>query len=304
MLSPSEEKLQRALRWASLGLLLLLALAWWFRGGLPPPSEARSELLRPPRQSATSRKLFVHKLNGYEYMVEPVAEYDCAGLVVSTNYTWRDMFALAGSPIDTPDLGMVWDMNLQSGDLHKVSFWSGEFTLNFQHAPGVKFYMENAGNTHVLAASDDVYSQITSLRRGDQIRLRGALVNYYRTDWGPHWRKSSLTRTDTGNGACEVMFVESVEVLQRGTPLWYFLYGAAFWLLLVSLAGQAALFVRWATKPRPRPAMQEPLALPPALQPAGRQVPAALDAGAPHTGPGVAAAKAPGRNQREVEPWH
>lgn len=271
----------------------MLALAWWSKGGLPSPSEVNAELLRPPRQSATSRKLFLHKLNGYEYMVEPVAEYDCAGLVVSTNYTWRDMFALVGSPIDTPDLGMVWDMNLQSGDLHKVSFWSGEFTLNYQHGPGVKFFMENAGNTHVLAASEDVYNQVTSLRRGDQIRLRGALVNYYRTDWGAHWRKSSLSRTDTGNGACEVMFVESVEVIERGTPLWYFLYGVAFWLLVLSLLGQVVLFVRWATKPRPKPAETGPVALPQALQPAGH----ALEGARPTARPA-------GKNLREVEPWH
>ena len=298
MLSEKQLLLQRILRCASLVLFLLLVLSWWFRGALPGPDSVDPQLFRSPYQTATTRKIFIHKLNGYEYMVEPQAEYDQTGLVVSTNYTWRDMFAIVGDPIDTPDLGMVWDMNLQSGDLHKVSFWSGEFTLNFQHGPGVKFYLENAGNNHMLASTPEVYNQVTSLRRGDQIRIVGALVNYYRTDIGPYWRKSSLTRTDTGNGACEVIFVDRIEVISRGTPFWYFTYGIAFWGLVLALLGQAALFVRMITKPRPRPVFDDrPVPLSPALQPAGRPQ-AAVTQDKP------AFPKATGNNLREIEPWH
>lgn len=230
----------------------------------------------------------LHKLNGYEYMVEPQAEYELAACVVSTNSKWREMFALVGEATDTPDLGMVWGENLTSGDINKVDFWSGDFTLFWQHGSGVRFYPDAAGNTHVLAATPEVYSTVTGLRRGDQVRLRGCLVNYYRTDWGARWRKSSLTRDDVGPTACEVMFVEQVEVIERGTPLWYFLYSASFWTLLLSLVGMAGVFVRSVTKPRPKLApLAGPVALPEALQPAGR-----------------ARDKVPGQNTREIEPWH
>lgn len=264
MLSDREKLIRRILRWGSLGLLLLLAVSWWFKGGFPDPDEANPELLRPPRQTPTSRKLFVHQLNDHEYMVEPVAEYDAAVLVVSTNSTWRVMFAASGeSNIDTPDLGVIWDTNLTSGDLDKIRFTSGEFTLYATYGRGTKIYPEAMGNIHVLAANDDVYDDVTDLRPGDQIRLHGALVNYYRTDWGPNWRKSSLVRTDTGNGACEVMFVDRVEVIERGTPVWYLLFQASFWLLILALLGQLALFIRSITRPRPKQATYDgPYAMP------------------------------------------
>ena len=44
-------------------------------------------------------------------------------------------------------------------------------------------------------------------------------------------RETSLSRTDTddnarGGGACEVFYVNGIEILSRSTPKWYFL----FWL--------------------------------------------------------------------------
>jgi hypothetical protein len=237
----------------------------------------------------------LHKLNGFEYVVEPQAEYDISGCVVSTNAHWREMFGLLGEATDTPDVGVVWGANLASSDINKVDFWSGDFTLFYQHGPGVKFHANAAGNVHVLAANSDVYNAAVALRRGDQIRMRGCLVNYYRSDWGARWRKSSLSREDTGPTACEVMFVEQIEIIQRGTPIWYFLYSASFWMLLLSLAAIAGIFVRAITMPRKRPAIMEgPVSLPQALQPAGRAQPQV----------GRATAKIPGQNTREVEPWH
>ena len=46
------------------------------------------------------------------------------------------------------------------------------------------------------------------------ITLHGYLVEVRAND-GWHWR-SSLTRNDTGNGACELVWVESVEIGAAG----------------------------------------------------------------------------------------
>jgi hypothetical protein len=46
------------------------------------------------------------------------------------------------------------------------------------------------------------------VRAGDQIRLRGYLVRVAASD-GWQWR-SSLTRDDTGAGACELVLLESL----------------------------------------------------------------------------------------------
>jgi hypothetical protein len=296
MNSPRQNRWHRVCCTAALVAALTLAISWYFKGTLPQGDAVSPKCVQAPLQTPTSRKINLHKINGYEYMVEPQAEYDISACVVSTNAHWRAMFGLLGKATDTPDVGVVWGENLTSGDINKVDFWSGDFTLFYQYGPGVKFFTNAGGNVHVLAATPEVYDTATSLRRGDQIRLRGCLVNYYRTDWGAHWRKSSLTRDDTGPTACEVMFVEQIEIIERGTPVWYFLNSASFWLLLFSLAGIAGIFVRAVTKPRPKLVpLAGPVALPEALQPAGRAADPPVK---------QATAKIPGQNTREIEPWH
>ena len=51
---------------------------------------------------------------------------------------------------------------------------------------------------------------IKGARKGQVVALEGYLVKVISKDgW---WWKSSLTRNDTGNGACEVIWVEEVEI--------------------------------------------------------------------------------------------
>ena len=77
-----------------------------------------------------------------------------------------------------------------------------------------EFRGENLSNNHLLVASEKIREQIYSMHSGDQIRLNGMLINYSMAG-GDFVRNSSTIRTDEGNGACEVVFVEGVQVLGR-----------------------------------------------------------------------------------------
>jgi hypothetical protein len=68
----------------------------------------------------------------------------------------------------------------------------------------------HSANTHVIPADARVRSELAHLRAGQVVHLAGTLVDATRDDGA--WLRTSLTRTDTGAGACEVMLVESVEV--------------------------------------------------------------------------------------------
>jgi hypothetical protein len=54
---------------------------------------------------------------------------------------------------------------------------------------------------------------LSRLRPGQVVRLQGYLVRV-EAPGGWQWN-SSMTRDDTGNGACEVMLVQSVERVER-----------------------------------------------------------------------------------------
>ena len=77
---------------------------------------------------------------------------------------------------------------------------------------------------------------LRSIRIGDQIRVQGCLVDYVIAGRAGA-RVSSETRTDSGNGACEVLYVESVDLLSRGGRRWRIAQNAALIVLLLSMVG-------------------------------------------------------------------
>jgi hypothetical protein len=68
-----------------------------------------------------------------------------------------------------------------------------------------------SANTHVIPANDAVASKLARLRLGGQVvHLKGLLVDGARDD-GMTIR-TSLTRIDSGAGACEFMLVQEIQV--------------------------------------------------------------------------------------------
>lgn len=71
--------------------------------------------------------------------------------------------------------------------------------------------IEHSANTHVIPATNEVRHQLARLRVGEVVHLVGTLVDGERDD-GTRIR-TSMTRTDEGPGACEIMLVDEVEVI-------------------------------------------------------------------------------------------
>jgi len=61
-----------------------------------------------------------------------------------------------------------------------------------------------------VPADDTIAQQLKSIRVGQRVNIQGQLIEAKGAD-GWTWR-SSLTRTDTGNGACELVLVKSLVV--------------------------------------------------------------------------------------------
>lgn len=73
--------------------------------------------------------------------------------------------------------------------------------------------MQHSANTHIIPADKYVARQIDAMRPGQVVSLSGYLVNVTAPD-GWRWN-SSLSRTDTGAGACELFWVESAQVVPQ-----------------------------------------------------------------------------------------
>jgi hypothetical protein len=66
----------------------------------------------------------------------------------------------------------------------------------------------SAANMHMIPANEEIEDELDEIIVGEIIYLKGYLVAVKRSD-GWRW-KSSLTRKDTGGGACEVVWVEKL----------------------------------------------------------------------------------------------
>ncbi len=71
--------------------------------------------------------------------------------------------------------------------------------------------ISHATNLHLIPSTPKIASDCKSLRTGELIHLSGRLVEATGPGIGT-WR-SSLSRTDTGNGACELVWVEELRPL-------------------------------------------------------------------------------------------
>jgi hypothetical protein len=69
--------------------------------------------------------------------------------------------------------------------------------------------IEHSANTHVIPADAIIARQLKRLRVGQVVHLTGFLVNGVRDDGA--YITTSLTRTDSGPGSCEVVLVHQVE---------------------------------------------------------------------------------------------
>lgn len=67
----------------------------------------------------------------------------------------------------------------------------------------------SAANVHLIPANPAILSQLRRLGPGRIVRLRGLLVEARSAD-GWLWR-SSLSRSDSGAGACELLLVQDVD---------------------------------------------------------------------------------------------
>ncbi len=215
------------------GLICLASLAIflcanWQSTRLPKDiSDSRPYFEPPIQQSLAERdlKTFTKSINGHTYSVSPKFRYRLRGLVVSLSETsslTNITHAKAGDYFNTNDLCVIWGSNAKSLNLRDFDFWNGDWTCYVQTDSSEAwsaFDQDGLSNTHVLPSTPEIRRALARVRIGDQIEATGQLVDYS-TDSGP-LRTTSTVRTDRGNGACEVMYVEDFKILKRPNQKWF-----------------------------------------------------------------------------------
>jgi hypothetical protein len=212
--------------------------AFWNRNDIPVGVQLVAALQQPPRQQAIEKSPFVVDYHGVSYEVDPRYAYELDGMLVS--YRHHDgestMHRLSNDHLNMADFCVVWGNTAANPLLQKINFWNGIFTCNVStrdQQAWDSFNMEELSNNHLISADDAIRRAITSVKVGDQIRVKGWLAHYGAA--GQPKRGTSVTRTDQGNGACETIFVTDFQLLAAAVNPWRITMYAALCLWLLSI---------------------------------------------------------------------
>lgn len=201
---------------------LVLLVSFWNRNDLPRNVDFVPSIANEPEQTRTRKRPFDVKMKGIDYTVEPEYEYDITGMVVSFRHHDEDysrMHRLAKDHLNMLDVCVIWGDNTRA-QLHKIQFWNGLFTCNVKtrsNAAWASFDMNQLSNNHLLSDDETIRERVREIGIGDQIRVKGVLASYT-SPVGK--RGTSTTRTDTGDGACETLYIESFEIVRSTRTPW------------------------------------------------------------------------------------
>ena len=143
--------------------------------------------------------------NGYRIL--PLQKFDFEARVLGTERYSMDREA----DLAQVDLALGWGPMADPAVLAKVKIsQSGRYYYwHVDEWPLPRREIEvNSANMHMIPASADVERALNSVKTGQHVRFSGYLVEARAPD-GWRW-VSSLTREDTGAGACELVWVERI----------------------------------------------------------------------------------------------
>lgn len=202
--------------------LVATLVCFWHRQDIPRDLVPDPAVMQEPRQTATGKNRLDVRYSGIDYRVVPEFDYDLSGIVVS--YRHHDgqsrMHRRAGDQLNMLDVCVIWGANATHPDINKLDFWNGIFTCNVStrdRAAWQAFDMNRLSNNHLISDDPAIREAVAGIAVGDQVRIRGYLASYS----GPGGtRGTSTTRTDSGDGACETLYVAEFAVLEPANNHW------------------------------------------------------------------------------------
>jgi hypothetical protein len=202
-----EEQAFSSLKLFFILLLLVFLLGGWSPWSQPSAPQPASGVLvyGAPLQEEITLEPWEDK----NYTFAPLASYEITARILSKKIYTSDRAA----EISPVDLALGWEAMsdttvLQSLDIKQSERW---YYVSWRNAPvDADTIIQHSANTHILPATPEIASVVNTLQKNQVVRLRGYLVLVTAKD-GFLWR-SSVTRSDTGNGSCEVFWVTDVEV--------------------------------------------------------------------------------------------
>jgi hypothetical protein len=194
--------------WVLLAILLVAGWFWWSgrpvsrADGVIAPDDPLQTDFESPQPPIAFRDATLH----------PLAKFSLTARVLSRENYHFD----AESDLSPTDLAFGWGRMSDTAVLQHIKIGQGDrfYYWSTRQFPIPQREIEtHSANMHMLPANALVAYELKRVRVGDVVTLDGLLVE---ADKQGGWRwRSSMTRNDTGDGACEVVYVEDLSIAAR-----------------------------------------------------------------------------------------
>jgi len=161
---------------------------------------------QPVQRNLRSAPTIQHK--GYD--IKPQADFIVEARVLSREKYYMD----ASAELSPLDLTLGWGAMSDTSVIDKLDIEQSVrfYTWRMERATiSLKDVIRQSSNMHMIPANDRVADELADIRKGSLVRISGQLVKV--TNPGGFVWNSSMSRTDTGAGACEVVYVTGVSLL-------------------------------------------------------------------------------------------
>jgi len=194
------------------GRLLLLFLLVWIAGFCIYFFWPETVVRHPPgilvAEEPVQRPTTATGWESRGYHFTPLAEFEATAVILHLKryHSGRE------SDLSPVDLALGWGPMSDQSIIDRLEIsQSGrwyEYKAKVLPLPH-KVISSSSSNMHMIPADNEVEDMLDGLHQGDLIWFSGYLVEIKASD-GWRWR-SSLSRTDEGNGACELVWVKRMK---------------------------------------------------------------------------------------------
>ncbi len=255
------EFLQKSVKYLFPVILILLVYSFFQKSNFKNASDISPLLLKEPLQTDVEDGAIIkitNKQKGFTSRLKVVAEYDISGLVVMKRAHWFWESKSYFRDFINYDVGLIWGDNVRA-DIYKdksLKFSHFEYYLMSNYSSSLPFNIACASNTHIIYDKPYLGRILGSVSPGDQINMKGKLVDveFMRIDGNEPVRLyTSKVRTDTGvmdneRGACEVLYLEKIEILKQGNVLYHRIFIFSLLLAIIFIVLGFISFARKAAE--------------------------------------------------------
>jgi hypothetical protein len=147
------------------------------------------------------------------YRIKSLSCFEMEARVLGAKFYYDDSFA-GVCPVD---FALGWGKMSDQRILDKFSITQKDRKAYLETKDSPIPFEEatfHIANVHILPANDAINKKLKEVKEGDIVFFKGYLVQVVKnvSDTTVEIWKSSVSRTDTGDGACEIVWVESLEI--------------------------------------------------------------------------------------------